>query len=144
MRAGFIPFIVIFVVLMATEALLGNKIETVATLSVRQRVDSEISNLEKNLKMARENQNAYWSYLENTLSRIKTLRAKNPRQFEPDELYMDYVYFSLREFPLKADFTPEKCGQYRSALIANFNPRFETLSDPAISKTLGLLKIFCP
>lgn len=144
MRTRFVPLIVILVVVTGTEALLGNRNEVSPTLSLRQRVDSEIANLGKNLEISKKDKEVWGNHLENTRARIKSLRAKNPRQFEPDELYMDYIYFSLRDFPSKMEFKPEKCGHYRSALIANFNPLIEMTPNPAIIKTLGLLKIICP
>ena len=142
MRAQFIPLLVMVSVLITAEVLLGKKNEMPTALSVRQQVDSEVFNLEKNLKAAKSSE-ARWKFLESSKELIKALRSKSSRQFEQDEIYMDYIYFSLRDFPSKAEFKSEKCGQYRSSIIANYNPQFETAPDPAIAKTLGLLGIIC-
>ncbi len=152
MRTRFVSVIVVAIVCLGTEALLGNKSAanealgglTVrqSGLTVRQSVDSEVLNLSKNLRLAK-GADAQVKILEKSLNAIKSIRSKNPRQFEQDEVYMDTLYFSLSEIPAKKPFGPEQCQKAKSSILAEYSPKHESEPTPAINQTLTVLSSVC-
>ncbi len=143
MRTRIILVLVGLSVFLSTEILLGKKAESPQSkLSIRQQVDSEIHNLQRNLD-ASKSADEQWKVLEKTEKTIQHLRTQGPRQFEGDEIYLDTLEASLEMIPRKADFKKEKCDQYRTAALAQFDPRGEEKPSPAVAQTLAVLSALC-
>lgn len=112
-------------------------------ISTRQEVDSEIFNLQKNIKAAKNRTQAFKA-LEKTETQISAIRAKAARQIEPDEIYMDMLMATLKEIPRGKSFKVSNCDQYRNKILAQYDPKGEAHpTSPAVEKTLDVLKALC-
>lgn len=142
MRSKLVPGVVIFFGLVFAQTLFGKKETVSSTLSVRQQFESEISNLRKNLNL-KASKSEQWKHLLKTEGKIADLRKKNPRQIEQDEIYMDLVADSLTQIPRAPQFKKEKCGDYRSKLIAQYDLQYTGESDSPVAPALSVLEALC-
>jgi hypothetical protein len=129
--------------LFSSPTLMGQTAKATSALSVRQEVDLEILNLQKNVKAAKTLSGAFKA-MEKSEARMAALRSKAPRQSEPDEIYMDYLREALKEIPRGKAFKKSDCDDDRSQIIVKYDPQgSETPTNPAITKTLNILKSLC-
>lgn len=142
MRTKFIFVAVILSAFFLSPALMGQN-QAAMGMSVRQEVDVEILNLQKNIKASKSRAKAFKA-LEKSEGQIAALRAKAPRQTEPDEVYLEYLKDSLKEIPRGKAFKAADCASYRSGIIVHFDPHGEEApTSPAVGKTLDILKSLC-
>lgn len=143
--------VIFLVISFMVQNLQGAKGESTPGLSVRQQVDSEIFNLEKNLKAAKKRDDR-WKFLEKSEATIQNLRAKNGRQFVQDEIDMDFLMNSLKEIPRRAQFKANQCSHYRAQILANYDPQGDPdaqsgdgnpSGNPAVAKALHILSLLC-
>lgn len=120
------------------------------SLNLRQRFDSEIVNLQKNLKAFKkadekssEKPAEQWNQIQKTENQIRELRATNPLQVDPDEIYMDLFVSSLKMIPRSADFKKEDCEDYRTTILAQFDPLDKGKIDAPVAHTLSILELLC-
>lgn len=71
----------------------------------------KISNLEKNLAKEKNADKRLELYLK-AQEEISTIRKKNPRQEESDEIAMGLFFDTLAELPPQKDFKKENCADY--------------------------------
>jgi hypothetical protein len=113
-----------------------------ASLNLRQQFDSEISNLQRNLKAFKKPEER-WTAIQKTESQIKELRAASPLQVDPDEIYMDLVSSSLKAIPRKTDFNKQDCEVYRTSILAQFDPKDNGKVDAPVAQALTILDLLC-
>jgi hypothetical protein len=142
MRSKFVFGSVILSGLLFTQSLLGKKESLPLSLSVRQQFETEISNLKRNLTKVSSTP-AQWTQINKVESQISQLRKKNPLQLDQDEIYMDTVMASLAQIPRDAQFKKEKCDNYRSKIMVQFDPHGEDDPIPPVAETLSVLEILC-
>lgn len=141
MRTKFVLGAVILFAFFLSPALMGQN--KTASMSVRQEVDLEILNLQKNIKAVKSRAKAFKA-LEKSESQMAGLRSKAVRQTEPDELYMDYLRETLKEIPRGKAFKKADCDDYRNDILVKFDPHGEeTPTSPAVAKSLDILKSLC-
>ena len=140
MRTKLILSSLILAVSLTSQSLLGEA--PAVGLSLRQQFDSEISNLQKNLKACKK-ADEQWIVLKKSEAEIKELRANNPLQIDPDEIYMDLVTSSLKSIPRKGGFKKPDCDAYRTTILAQFEPSPTGKPDDPILPTMNVLDILC-
>ena len=140
MRTKLILSSLILAVSLTSQSLLGEA--PAVGLSLRQQFDSEVSNLQKNLKDCKK-ADEQWIVLKKAEAEIKELRASSPLQIDPDEIYMDFVTSSLKAIPRKGGFKKQDCDAYRTTILAEFDPSPSGRSDEPIAPTLNVLDILC-
>ncbi len=140
MLTQFILGSLILAVSLSSQSLLGDAAE--GRLSVRQQFDSEVTNLQKNLKICRRADD-YWIFLRKAESQLKDLRTSSPLQVEPDEMYMDLLISSLKAIPRKAGFKKQDCDAYHTTILAQFDPTPSGKADEPVAKTMAVLDLLC-
>ena len=124
-------------------ALMGQREATQGSLSARQKFESEISNLEKNLSRA-ANLNEQLRLIERAEKGFRIMRKKQGRQVESDELFFDQFQTLLSEFPREKSFRKEECGGYQAFLVAHFEPKPQgSIHNPALKDGLEVLALLC-
>jgi hypothetical protein len=142
-RSRNVLILIILALGLMSEALVGKK-EIAAQLSVRQEFESEIHNLKKNIAISRKKTgDQRWQALEKAENEVEKLRSENPRQFEPDELYMDLVMASLEEIPRGSEFKRDNCLDYKASILAHFDPQNEDKLALPVSQSLSVLEALC-
>lgn len=122
--------------------LMGQK-EAKAGLSLRQKVESEIRNLEKNLEKNRGPSHSFL-LIEKAEKGIRVLRKQNARQAEADEVYFDQLEAILAGIPRHKNFKAADCKDYETSLVSHFEPTFEgTARNPALKTGLKVLSELC-
>lgn len=142
MRTRILLGTVITATMLFSHVLFGKKTVASAELSVKQKFHSEISNLEKNLLLAKKQEDK-WKALAATEARIQALRSKNALQNENDESYMDLSVASLQVIPRGKAFKKKDCDEYRTSILARFDPQENEPESGPIKKTLGILQALC-
>lgn len=142
MRARFLLGSVTLAVCVFSPSLFGNREKIHSELNVRQKVESEIDNLKKNLKAAKTPEEKF-RFLSKSEVQIEDLRKKNALQADPDEIYMDLLTASLKRIPRGKDFKSAQCHDYQTSIQARFNPRQEDSPEPAIAQTMQVLDLLC-
>ena len=131
----------IFGITMVPSILFGLK-NTHSNLSLKQKVDLEFSNLNKNVNRARTIQSKL-KFLNMTTEKIKTLRTQSAKQMDSEELYIDVLMASLEEIP-RENFKRDHCEIYKQNIISKYDPAAsERTQNPAVKKTVGVLKSIC-
>jgi hypothetical protein len=137
----FFTTIALFFVMLSPSMLLGQKTAQ-PNLSLKQKVDLELSNLNKNVKRARTIQQKL-KFVNVTTEKIKSLRNQSAHQMEPEELYIDVLMASLEEIP-RQNFKRDRCDIYKQNIISKYDPSGSQRSqNPAVKKTVGLLNSLC-
>lgn len=108
--------------------------------SVRKKFDASISELKTKLKNAKADK---WKVLSETENQIQNLRKQNAVQPDADEVYMDMVFYSLKQIPRNKEFKVSECPDYRTHILAAFDPHGEEKPTPAIAQTLSVLDLLC-
>lgn len=134
---SFVAFTLLF-----SLTLQGQKQPVSGGLNVRQKFESEISNLKKNLNTQKKTDEKLKA-LQKSEKDLEILRKKNPIQVDPDELYMDHVTSSLSLIPRGAQFKKEKCEDYRTSILFAFSPQNPEKPMPPIAETLSILDLLC-
>lgn len=150
MRSRFLSQIVvsisvIFMIACATQAKMskeskGSKI-TVGGEFIRPQLEARLNQLVSDGKS--QPIDASWKALSRLEADMNTLRSENVRQKEDDEIYIETVIMVLKEIPRRKEFKKEKCSEYRSRILAEYDPGHEAKPSPAVSKGLQVLEIFC-
>ena len=142
MRTRILSFIVISAgLLLVAPRLSGQRDIAVASLSVRQKVESLSLNAVRNVN-AKKDAKARVKEVEKFLTEFKNLRAKSPRQVADDELYLDHLEGALRLVPL-ASFEKSKCSDYRSKVMSNYEPQSEKAQSAPIKRALEIIDSVC-
>jgi len=145
MRIGVLSFTFILTALIFAPALIfGQKAATDQVPSVRQTVDSQALNLERNLARTKLPLEKF-KLIEKFEKEIRQIREKSPRQFEKDEIEMDQLLAILDQLPQPASFKREQCASYKNTLAAHFDPVSEngqTQLAP-LKTTFEILKELC-
>jgi hypothetical protein len=140
-RIFFTAIALLLYIVMSPSMLLGLK-STRPNLSLKQKVDLELSNLNKNVKKARTIQQKL-KFVNSATDRIKNLRTQAAKQMEPEELYIDVLMASLEEIP-RENFKRDHCEIYKQNIISKYDPAANDRSqNPAVKKTVGVLKSLC-
>jgi hypothetical protein len=144
MRLGLISVIVLVVLgLLSPSALLGQKAVDRGSLNVRQKVENEVLNLQRNMERAKKNGDLF-RLLKKTEAEVARVRKKESRQAEADEIYMDQLAAVLSEIPRDGRFKKENCFDYRTTLISNFEPKaMSEVKNPALKSGLEILTELC-
>ncbi len=140
MRTKLILSSLILAVSLTSQSFLGEA--PAVGLSLRQQFDSEVSNLQKNLKACKR-VSEQWTVLKKAEAKIKELRAGNPLQIDPDEIYMDLVTSSLKSIPHKAGFKKQNCEAYRTTILAQFDPSPTGKPNDPIAPAMSVLDTLC-
>lgn len=142
MRSSFVFGTVILSVFFFSQTLFGNKEKAEPQLSVKQQFNSEVENLKRNLKSARSSEEKF-RILTSGESALDALRKNNPLQVAPDEFYMDLLSYSLKQIPRGRTFNREECPDYRTSILAQFDPNAQSRPIEPIAKTLQILEFLC-
>lgn len=144
MRFGFLSLaVLIALALCFPGSLLGQKEAERGSLNVRQKVESDVLNLQRNLERAKKNADLF-RVLKKTEVEIGRVRKKEPRQSESDEIYLDQLAAVLGEIPRDGEFKKDKCFDYRTSLISNFEPKSGAeIKNPALKTGLEVLTTLC-
>lgn len=144
MRFGLVSFAVLVALgLCFPGSLLGQKGADRGSVNVRQKVDSEVLNLQRNFDRSKKNTDLF-RVLKKTELEISRVRKKEPRQSEADEVYMDQLAAVLGEIPRDGEFKKESCFDYRTSLISNFEPKSGSeIKNPALKTGLDVLTALC-
>jgi hypothetical protein len=122
---------------------LGQKKDTEGHLTLRQKVESEILNLDRNLAKAKKLDEKF-RLLAKSEREIRVLRKKTARQDERDEIFFDQFLAVLGEIPRSPQFKREQCGEYRTTLVAHFEPTAEgNVQNQALKYGLQVLDEIC-
>lgn len=124
-------------------ALMGQKDGKAGGLSLRQKVDGEVSDLERNLKRTPVLAKRF-DLIDHAEKDIRGLRKQNARQSEGDEIFFDQLEAILGEIPRAKAFKVADCKDYQANLIARFEPTFdEQAKNPAVKTGLKVLGEIC-
>jgi hypothetical protein len=142
MRTKLISGLVILGSLFFAQTLFGNKDGFSGNLSVRQKFDTELSNLKKNLSLKTDKQEQ-WKQFTKFENQVTQLRKKNPRQIEGDEVHMNYLMDAVSIIPRGSNFKKEKCPAYQAQIIQQFDPQNGEAPDSPVAPALSVLEILC-
>lgn len=125
-------------------SMFGEKKSKNTSMSLRQQIDSNYANLERNLKSDKSTRLKF-NRLKRFILSTQDLRTKNPRQMVQDELYFDLLLNSLSDLPSVSEFKKEECPSYNSKIIKLYDPRapMGKTKEPSLLKTLNVLNIIC-
>ena len=75
-------------------------------------------------------------------------KAKTIRKFLGKEYIVESCMGHVRDLPQSAKdipekFKKEKCGDYRTGILAGYDPQHEASPSPGVSKGLQVLDLFC-
>lgn len=123
--------------------LFGEKKRSEHALRLKQQVDLEIFNLQKNITKAKSTDQQL-KILENVENKIRVLRGSADPQSQVDELYMDVMMICLEQIPRDA-FQKNKCDVYKKNMLSKFDPTAQNNQPhhPAVKKAVGVLKSLC-
>ena len=99
--------------------------------------------LEKRISNLSGKGDALWKEISIMEADIKALRKDSPRQKEEDEIYIETVILVLKEIPRPPKFKKEKCADYRTGILAGYDPQGETEPSAAVAKGLQVLDLVC-
>ena len=123
--------------------LFGQKKNLSNHVSLKQQVDQELHNLQKNVKKA-ASLNDKLKFIDLAESKIRDLRSVSPRQRDRDELYFDIVLASLEEIPRQEYFKKDRCDIYKQSILNKYDPEADSQpKNPAVKKTVGVLESIC-
>lgn len=143
MRLGLVSFALVVTLVSIPSFLMGNRKNGQSDLSLRQRIDSEIANLQKNIGKAHDLPSRLRA-IAKTENEIISLRKKHARQTESDEIFFDQMLAALAEIPREGKFQSASCGDYKSSLIAKLEPAATSAAlSPALKKGLRILEGLC-
>ena len=142
MRARFLFGSLTLAVCVFSPSLFGNKEKAIAGLSVRQKVQSEVDNLKKNMRAAKTRDEKL-RFLLKSEQQIQDLRKREALQPDPDEIYMDLLLASLKRIPRGSDFKTGECENYETNIRSRFDPKGEEKLEPAIQETMQVLEVLC-
>jgi hypothetical protein len=146
MRSRLIPAILIFAGLTSVPgSLLGQRDMSGHQLSVRQLVDLELLNLQKNITSSATRAEGLHR-LEKSLARMKSLRQSGPVQWNGDELTMDRMMGGLEEInkAALANNAVGNCDPVRNRLLRLYDPRAQGRSeDPTLKQNLLIWSELC-
>jgi len=122
---------------------MGQKDGKAGGLSLRQKVDGEVVDLERNLKKT-DALTKRFALVDHAEKDIRLMRKQNARQSESDEVFFDQLEAILGEIPRAKTFKVADCKNYQASLIAHFEPTFdETPKNPALKTGLKVLNEIC-
>ncbi len=122
----------------------GQKTKGSLGLSVKQEAELLLTNLKKNLKKETSSDKKFQQ-----LSKFKTdfvsLRKKNARQLEGDEIAMDILVTALELIPAKSDFKKSECATYQQKILRDMSPNSDQGEkvDPSTQSSLDVLSLLC-
>ncbi len=145
MRTRILPVILVVIAcLIIPASLFGQKKITDENLSLRQQMESELLNLQRNLHRSKSFAERSRSF-EKSEKILNSLHKKGLRQAEKDEIYVDRVLAILSEIPHGTQFEASKCSDYKTNLMASFDPTVSDAetADPALKSGLQILQALC-
>jgi hypothetical protein len=124
--------------------LFGQKTKDKMGLTVKQQVDVLFTNLKKNLKKNSATPKQF-SQINKFRSDMTSIRKKNTRQKENEEIEMDLLISGLDHLPTVTDFKKKDCSDYRNKLLRAMSPGSEDGEklDPSTKASLEVLDILC-
>jgi hypothetical protein len=124
-------------------ALFGQRESSQLEITLRQQVDTEMLNLQRNISVAFELPEKFEN-LNKSLHIVKELRARSPVQFSDDEIYLEKITSSLESIPKKKNFSFKQCKMYRKQMNRRSKykavRRIEAL---AVNQALPVLESLC-
>lgn len=139
-------FIVVTVMLLSQvlpHTLHGQKKTAPEGMALRQQVESDLLNLQRNLGKSskRPEQLRFLAQFE---KQLKQERSRKPRQTEVDEIFFDQLLGVLSEIPRSKTSDSSDCSRTRAQILANFEPSAQDEpQNPAVKYGLSILKEIC-
>jgi phosphoenolpyruvate carboxylase len=124
-------------------ALLGQKENPGPELTLRQQVNTELLNLQRNIQLAAELPEKLTT-LEKTLHVMKEMRKQNPVQLADDEIYLQKITADLEQIPKISEFEMDDCNTYRKQLSRRSHQKAIRKTEAlALNQTLPVLDALC-
>lgn len=126
-------------------AILGFAVTGVAAkkVDVYKEFQKKIDQLETSLKKekdAKKRYDLYWT----TYTDLATLRDKNPRQAEENEINMSLFMDTVAYLPAKAEFKVEKCPEYKKEAKNQMKSYDKKQVEPFVDRANKVIALICP